>query len=394
MFSVENFYYTLHENLIKPVKGISQYFYPFGSTDTVNNLLLSSTNFDTKHFYLPGRCHKFIYYDQEPILDTNPNLWMLLWETDIKFNNVLVHSEKSDDVTKLCKEYQFAEWYYFFHGFAALSWYDDYKYVSHVDTKFDKVFINLNRLTTGDRSYRLYMVSQMIQRDLMAHGHVSLNITDPNQPTWKEEIFRQDSKLSKPARKVIYETLKDVTESYVVDETHPEGHASAHAGPEELRLNQSALWHVVSETVFYYDKLHLTEKIFKPIVSHRPFILVGAKGNLAYLKSYGFKTFDKWIDESYDTEPDNDKRMDMVLDQIEKLCKLTPSELDAMYEDMHEVLEYNFEHFYGKFKEIIVDEMLTNFKNMAIQWNNGRIDGRTIDLRHIDFDKVKTRFLR
>jgi hypothetical protein len=35
-------------------------------------------------------------------------------------------------------------------------------------------------------------------------------------------------------------------------------------------------------------------------------MLLAAPGNLAYLKSYGFKTFDSVIDESYDTIQDND----------------------------------------------------------------------------------------
>ena len=45
------------------------------------------------------------------------------------------------------------------------------------------------------------------------------------------------------------------------------------------------LFHIVTETIFYDNKLHFTEKVFKPIVARRPFFLVGAPGNLAYLKS-------------------------------------------------------------------------------------------------------------
>ena len=37
--------------------------------------------------------------------------------------------------------------------------------------------------------------------------------------------------------------------------------------------------------------MHLTEKIFKPIVNKQPFMLLAAPDNLAYLKSYGFKTY-------------------------------------------------------------------------------------------------------
>ena len=75
-----------------------------------------------------------------------------------------------------------------------------------------------------------------------------------------------------------------------------------------IELQQSALWNVVSETVFYHNKLHLTEKIFKPIVSKQPFMLLAAPGNLKYLKSYGFKTFDHLWSEDYDNEVHDEQR--------------------------------------------------------------------------------------
>ena len=182
--------------------------------------------------------------------------------------------------------------------------------------------------------------------------------------------------------------------SIIADTDRPRGSLSADAGPNELKFNQSALWHVVSETVFYYDKLHLTEKIFKPIFSKRPFILVAAPGNLAYLKSYGFRTFDRWIDESYDNEKDHQTRLEKITVEVEKLCNLSPTDLKKMHQEMREILEFNFNHFYGKFKTIIVQELLDNFKGIAGQWNNGRVDGRNMDLSLLDFPTIEKRLLR
>jgi hypothetical protein len=181
-------------------------------------------------------------------------------------------------------------------------------------------------------------------------------------------------------------------DNLIVDKENPQGDLSAHTGPGEWKLNHRAMWHIVSETVFYYDKLHLTEKIFKPIVSHRPFILVAAQGNLAYLKSYGFKTFERWIDESYDNESDPDKRISMIVAEVEKLCSMSMSELETMYEEMKETLEFNFNHFYnGDFKNIIVDEMLDNFKQCAEQRNQTHSGGLGLNVDNIDFAAVKKR---
>ena len=137
----------------------------------------------------------------------------------------------------------------------------------------------------------------------------------------------------------------------------------------------SAFWHVVTETVYFLPKLHLTEKVFKPIVAQRPFILVAAPGNLAYLKSYGFKTFDRWIDESYDQEEDHYVRIEKITREIEKLCALSKTELDTMYNEMKDILVYNYDHFYGEFKTIIVNELVDNFEGILMQFNNGRQPG-------------------
>lgn len=358
------------------------HFQPFGSVDPKD---LTHAGFNQTIIY---RSPQVVFYDQEPLLDIQlPSYPILITNKWVK---LFANTEYSEIKNKFCKDNNYYDWYYFFHGFAALTWYRDYKYLPQVENKFTKVFISLNRLTTKDRSYRLTLVSKMLEKDLTKHGLVSLYINDPTQRTWQEELGAADTKLSESAKILIRDQISQLPGSLTVDKEHPNGDLSAKAGYDELRLNQQGLWHIVSETVFYYDKLHLTEKIFKPIVSHRPFILVGAKGNLAYLKSYGFKTFDRWIDESYDNEADPDKRLDMIVKQIEKLSKLSKEELDLMYNEMKETLDYNFDHFYGEFKEIIVDEMLENFKSCITQWNNGRFGDNRIDLSSVDFNKVRS----
>jgi len=155
----------------------------------------------------------------------------------------------------------------------------------------------------------------------------------------------------------------------IIDTETPSGALSADVNFDSLT---SALFHVVTETVFFQDKLHLTEKVFKPIVSKRPFLLVAAPGNLAYLKRYGFRTFDRWIDESYDAEPDHYVRIEKITFEIAKLCAMPGPVLKQMHAEMQEVLEYNFQHFYTTFKDLIVDELVDNFEHILCQINNGR----------------------
>jgi hypothetical protein len=151
--------------------------------------------------------------------------------------------------------------------------------------------------------------------------------------------------------------------------------------------------HIVTETVFYDSKLHLTEKIFKPIVARRPFMLLAAPHNLEYLRSYGFKTFGRWIDESYDTEVDNEKRIDMVVTELQKLAELSQSDLNKMYMEMQEILDFNFQWFYTGFKQKIVEELVDNFEIAIKQYNLNKSKNADnyLDVSVINFDAVKKR---
>ena len=109
------------------------------------------------------------------------------------------------------------------------------------------------------------------------------------------------------------------------------------------------------------------------------------------MKSYGFKTFDKWIDESYDLEKDHDKRLEMIVNELEKLSQLPYNNLLEMHREMDEILDYNFNHFFGEFKNIIVDEMVNNLEAIFARWNNGRFDNREYDVSKINFAEIKQR---
>ena len=284
----------------------------------------------------------------------------------------IVTSEKSALVDSYAIKYNAKLLYYFFHGFAALDWYRGFyalNYNKQVIKDYTYDYITFNRLVSNDRSYRCYFVSKLAEELLLEHGLISFGL-ETEQATWQEEIVDANTKLSSKALDHIKLHLPSTP--LIIDSEHVLGSASAsiprtvlgywpfNDGPK----NVDALWHIVTETVFYYDKLHLTEKSFKPIVSKQPFMLLGAVGNLAYLKSYGFKTFEGIIDESYDTIQDNDLRTEAVVAQIAWYCALTAEEKRSVIEAIAPIVEYNFHHFYGEFKHIITRELLDNCKTL------------------------------
>ena len=108
--------------------------------------------------------------------------------------------------------------------------------------------------------------------------------------------------------------------------------------------------HIVTETNFRND-IFPTEKIINPMVVLQPFILVGAPGYLKYIKELGFKTFDGFIDESYDNEYNDAKRFELICKEIKRLSEKPLEEIHNWYISiLTPILEYN-RNFALKFAE-------------------------------------------
>jgi hypothetical protein len=83
-----------------------------------------------------------------------------------------------------------------------------------------------------------------------------------------------------------------------------------------------------------------------------PIILVAPPYTLEYLKTFGFKTFDKWWDESYDIEENHYIRIMKIFNVIDYINSKSIQELQKIYAEMKEVLDHN--------KQIVGTIMLNN----------------------------------
>jgi hypothetical protein len=88
-----------------------------------------------------------------------------------------------------------------------------------------------------------------------------------------------------------------------------------------------------------------------------PFVIVGTQGSLAYLRSYGFRTFEGIWDESYDNAED-DVRIEHIASLLRSLDELPPEGKQDLFEAAQEVIEHNWNHFYGGgFEAVLWDEL-------------------------------------
>jgi hypothetical protein len=98
---------------------------------------------------------------------------------------------------------------------------------------------------------------------------------------------------------------------------------------------------IVAESIVRGDSFFPTEKITRPILLKKPFIIMGSRNYLNYIKQLGFKTFGSFWDESYDYY-DNKDRYLQILNLIEILSKKELKELQSIYQNMQEILDHNY----------------------------------------------------
>ena len=96
----------------------------------------------------------------------------------------------------------------------------------------------------------------------------------------------------------------------------------------------------------------VSEKILKNFRGGNFFVGLARPKILSRLREYGLKTFGAFVDESYDDEEDDFKRMEMVFAQIDKILSMTKEQIHDMYMDHLDLFVENSE---------TVREMTTDF---------------------------------
>jgi hypothetical protein len=118
-----------------------------------------------------------------------------------------------------------------------------------------------------------------------------------------------------------------------------------------------------------------TEKTLRPCAFKHPFVVWARPGHLKWLRTWGFNTFSNIIDESYDLEPDDNRRLTMLIEQIAFLNKQEPSyftdpetlkRLDHNYNRFYDVewAEQQFEdNLFNTIKKLRVWQMAERHRN-------------------------------
>jgi len=136
---------------------------------------------------------------------------------------------------------------------------------------------------------------------------------------------------------------------------------------------------IVLETV-YDNRIHLTEKTLRPIACGHPFMVLSGPGTLTYLRKMGFNTFSPLIDESYDLETDPSKRMQMVINEMNRINNLSEKYQQYIWKQCEAITTYNKNYFFTQqFHNKILNELKDNVEEVgmpAVTW-------QTVQKQHI-----------
>lgn len=210
---------------------------------------------------------------------------------------------------------------------------------------YHKKFLNLNRRW---RLHRPFLTALLYEKNMLDDGFISFGPCD-QKDTWNHKwpelmhYFRNDKDILDILKRA--EGVKDLAPMFLdTDKLHIN---RAEATVDTNRYYADTYFSVVAETTYctrewYQSARFLSEKAWKPIAMKHPFILVSVPNSLEIYRIMGYKTFSSIIDESYDLELDDGKRMLKIIAEIERLCNLTQTELENFLSAAREICNYNY----------------------------------------------------
>lgn len=219
--------------------------------------------------------------------------------------------------------------------------------VSNIEHK-PKKFISMN----GEpKLHRVYFTMLMLERDLLKEGYYSFGVS-PRKFSPEVNLsgfisYEYYPKLSDKVSKLLEDNIHQfpmfLSKTDVLDKSHYK--------PEDSILFNEARFNIVLETnysntfdmVNYKKSIFITEKTYRSIAYKIPFICLNVPYSLQAMRDYGYKTFHPYIDESYDLIEDDEDRLVAVVNEIERLCKLSDNEWLTIQRAIEPIVEYNYQ---------------------------------------------------
>ena len=211
----------------------------------------------------------------------------------------------------------------------------------HLAYKKDHNIKSYNCLQKRLRNHRIWFYVKLLEANLLDDGLVSMNKFS------KARHYMEGRVMSSNQESTANTTLPSLVYGKNNDEQDDQFYIN--------RINNDVCldtWlSVISEASFadINGQLFLSEKVFKPIVCHHPFIIMGDRGSLRELRKMGYKTFDGFVDERYDTLS-TWERYDAIIEELKRIIAI--KDKASWFESMRPILEHNYKTLTHNSKEV------------------------------------------
>ncbi len=261
---------------------------------------------------------------------------------------ILLHSEKNSKKINDYVQHGAVPVYYFSHALIAQDW---FRYAATDSLLFKKNikqdFLIYQRAWTGSREYRLKFSEMLINSDIRNQCRTRFNPLDDNGQHYKTHQYKNN----------VFCIERNDLELHFPVNNAPSSSSADYNSEDYVQTR----FEVVLETLFDDQRWHLTEKVFRPIACGQPFILASTPGALSYLRSYGFKSFGDYIDESYDNVTDPVERLSAILHTMKSIASLTLEEKELLSGQLQHIVEHNKNWFFSQeFFNVVINEYKSN----------------------------------
>lgn len=229
---------------------------------------------------------------------------------------------------------------------------EEYKPVFKIENK-PKQFLCYNRVL---RLHRIAIAAKLLDNKLIDKGYFSFY--GKRDAGWvNEEFVRRLDRIDVRLRHILRRDQNIIARCTLDDdfETRPN---PIDLLTTDFKYFEQSYYSIVTETVFFKEaidpitqnspfRVHsitLTEKLFKPVAMKHPLIVASSPYTLKTFRSLGFKSYAPYINESYDEETDDFKRLDMVIDEVKRLSQFTDEQWLDWQRGIQEIVEYNYNH--------------------------------------------------
>ena len=264
---------------------------------------------------------------------------------------MLTHSEKNSTNLEQYEQAGFVGIHWWAHAALARDWYRYAQYDPELRVNFAQItqdFLVYNRAWSGTREYRLKFTELVVDTGL--HNKCLMKFSPECDGKYYQDFTASNSTLS-----ITRHDLDQYFDPSTVD-------ATASADYNNIDYQHTAI-EVVLETLFDDSRLHLTEKSLRPIACGRPFILAATPGSLEYLKSYGFETFSRFIDESYDKITNPAERLVSICKEMQRIANLSQEQKRQLWQELYAIAQRNQQLFFSDaWQKTIFDEFVENYK--------------------------------